>query len=549
MGNRYGLQAFPITHDLSPMTCFTIICFIGRSMNGAELALKTAVLNGIDICFANAGTTEIPLVAALDGQAGIRTVLGLFEGVCTGAADGYGRVLDRPAMALLHLGPGFANGIACLHNARRAMSPVVNVIGEHASWHRDADPPLYMDIGALVGAVSGWKRTCRGPRSLSRDMAAVIAASSRGQVASLIIPNDHQWADCGDIPPVTASPIREPVDLGVVDRAAKVLKRGRRTAIVLGGRALRRKGLITASRIRAATGCDLLANSFPGYMDRGGSLPVVTRIPYFPEPALELMARYDAVVLAGAWEPVTFFGYEGIPSLVIPDVTVKITIDGPGQDVSEALEALAGSVGRARRRASGKGDSVSPGRPSLPAGPLTPETVSAVVAALQPEEGIVVDEGLTTTFPYYPLSHGHAPHGFMTIAGGAIGYGMPCAVGAALAAPDRPVINVQADGSAMYTVQALWTMAREGLNVTTLLCNNGGYRIIAMELERAGLTDLGEAGRALVDIDGPPLDWVNLSRGLGVTATRVDDTRTLAREMKRAMKEPGPHLIEMMIKK
>jgi acetolactate synthase-1/2/3 large subunit len=373
-------------------------------MNGAELVLRTAVLNGIDICFANAGTTEIPLVAALDGQAGIKTVLGLFEGVCTGAADGFGRVLDRPAMALLHLGPGFANGIACLHNARRAKAPVVNVIGEHASWHRDADPPLSMNIAAMVGAVSGWKRTCRSARSLSRDMAAVIAASSRGQVASLIIPNDHQWADCGDIAAVTASPSFEPVDQEVVDRAAKALKRGRRTAMVLGGRALRQKGLMTAARIRAATGCDLLANSFPGYMDRGGSLPVVTRIPYFPEPALELMARYDAVVLAGAWDPVTFFGYEGVPSRVIPDGTVKIAVDVPGQDVNEALEALAGSVGRAKRTAA-RGDNGAPGSSSLPAGPLTPETVSAVIAALQPEEGIVVDEGLTTTFPYYPLSH------------------------------------------------------------------------------------------------------------------------------------------------
>jgi len=517
-------------------------------MNGAELALKTAVLNGIDICFANAGTTEIPLVAALDGQAGIRTVLGLFEGVCTGAADGFGRVLDRPAMALLHLGPGFANGIACLHNARRAKAPVVNVIGEHASWHRDADPPLNMDIAAMAGAVSGWGRTCRSARSLSRDMAAAIAASSRGQVASLIIPNDRQWAECGDAPFVTASPSFEPVDHEVVDRAAKALRTGRRTAMVLGGRALRRKGLMTAVLIRAATGCDLLTNSFPGYMDRGGSLPVVTRIPYFPEPALELMARYDAVVLAGAWDPVTFFGYQGIPSRVIAEATVKVPIDGPGQDVNEALEALARSVGRARKTVAAKGDDVPPGGSSFPAGPLTPEAICAVIAAVQPEEGIVVDEGLTTTFPYYPLSHGRAPHGFMTIAGGAIGYGMPCAVGAALAAPARPVINIQADGSAMYTVQALWTMAREGLDVTTLLCNNGGYRIIGMELERAGLVELGVAARALVDIDGPPIDWVHLSRGLGVEATRVDDTRELAREMKRAMKEPGPHLIEMMVK-
>jgi len=517
-------------------------------MNGAELALRTAVLNGIDICFANAGTTEIPLVAALDREPGIKAVLGLFEGVCTGAADGYGRVLDRPAMALLHLGPGFANGIACLHNARRAKAPVVNVIGEHASWHRDADPPLNMDIAAMAGTVSGWRRTCRSPRSLSRDMAAVIAASTRGQIASLIIPNDHQWADCGGIPVATAAPSFERVDSEAVKKAAKALQNGRRGAMILGGRALRRKGLMTAAHIRSATGCDLLANSFPGYMDRGSPLPAVTRIPYFPEPAMELMARYDVVILAGAEDPVTFFGYEGIPSHVIPVGVLKIAIHSPGQDVNAVLENLADVVGRARESRAGGAGAAVPKRPSIPAGSLTPETISTVIAALQPEEGIVVDEGLTTSFPYYPLSHGCGPHGFMTIAGGAIGYGMPCAVGAALAAPARPIVNIQADGSAMYTVQALWTMARESLNITTLLCNNGGYRIIAMELERAGLTDLTDAGRRLVDIDGPAIDWVRLSEGLGVPAVRVEDARALAREMKRAMEEPGPHLIEMMVK-
>ena len=516
-------------------------------MNGAKLVLRTAVLNGIDICFANAGTTEIPLVAALDGEPGIKAVLGLFEGVCTGAADGYGRVLDRPAMALLHLGPGFANGIACLHNARRAKAPVVNIIGEHASWHRDADPPLNMDINAMAGAVSGWKRTCRSPRSLSRDTAAVIAASARGQIASLIIPNDHQWADCTGIPIVKASPFSEPIDTEAVSRAATGLRRGKRTAMILGGRALRKKGLMMAARIRAATGCDLLASSFPGYMDRGGPLPSVTRIPYFPEAAMELMARYDTVVLAGAPDPVTFFGYEGIPSYVIPEAVLKIAVHSPGQDMNALLECLADSVGRAKRSAVGTGDAGKGKRPSLPSGRLTPDIVSSVIAALQPEDGIVVDEGLTTSFPYYPISHGCAPHGFMTIAGGAIGYGMPCAAGAALAAPGRPIINIQADGSAMYTVQALWTMAREGLNITTLLCNNGGYRIIGMELERAGLVDLTEVSRRLVDIDGPAIDWTSLSRGLGVPATRVADAAGLAREMKRAMSEEGPHLIEMMV--
>ena len=517
-------------------------------MNGAEMLLRTARKNGIDTCFANAGTTEIPVVAALDKEPGIRSVLGLFEGVCTGAADGYGRVLDRPAMVLLHLGPGFANGIACLHNARRAHAPIVNIIGEHSSWHRDSDPPLNMDIKALAGTVSGWKKTSRGPGGLSRDMAAAIGASMAGQIASLIVPNDYQWALCKDHPIAEAVPFFEPADNALIEEAVRVLSYGKRPAMILGGRALRREGLAIAARIRAATGCDLLANSFPGYMDRGGGLPVVTRIPYFPEPAMEMLSGYDAFVLAGSHEPVTFFGYEGVPSYVIPEGTRKVSVAGRKQDVRTILETLADLLGAskgANRAGLKPADAV---RPAVPlSGPLTPETVSRVVAALQPENAIIVDEGLTTTFPYYPVSYTCAPHGFMTIAGGSIGYGMPCAVGASLAAPDRPVINIQADGGAMYTVQALWTMARNGLNVTTLLCNNGGYRIIAVELERAGLKDLGENASRLVDIDGPPIDWVLLARGLGVPAVRVDDAEGLAREMNRAAEEPGPHLIEMMI--
>ncbi len=280
-------------------------------MNGAELLLRTAAANGIDICFANAGTTEIQLVAALDRVHGIRAVLGLFEGVCTGAADGYGRVQGRPAMTLLHLGPGFANGIACLHNARRAHAPIVNVIGEHASWHRDADPPLNMDIKALVGTVSGWKRTSRGARGLSRDMAAVIGAGMTGRIASLIVPADHQWSECKDVSIVKAAPSYGPVDSRLIDEAAKAMCHGKKAALVLGGRGLRREGLMMAARIRAATGCDLLANSFPGYMDRGGQLPVVTRIPYFPEPALELMGGLIPSSLRVPMTPLLFSGMMG----------------------------------------------------------------------------------------------------------------------------------------------------------------------------------------------------------------------------------------------
>jgi acetolactate synthase I/II/III large subunit len=517
-------------------------------MTGADVILETAVANGVDICFANAGTTEIPVVAALDRQPGIRAVLGLFEGVCTGAADGYGRVLYRPAMTLLHLGPGFANGIACLHDARRAQSPIVNLVGEHASWHRDADPPLHSDIKSLARTVSGWVRTSRQAGSLSADTAAVIAASRAGQIASLIVPTDFQASVLGDLRVIKRQPAFKAVDKALIKRAAMAMSGGKKTAMLLGNRALRRDGLAIAQRVSAATGCDLLANTFPGYIDRGDGLPVVKRVPYFPEGAMALMSGYETVLLVGAHDPVTFFGYEGTPSRVIPRGTRTISIPGPGYDLISILENLEDRVGKKRDTPrAGTARSRHP-KLAVPAGILTPETVCSTVAAVLPEGAIVVDEGITTTFPFYSVSYESPPHSLLTIAGGSIGYGMPCAAGASFAAPGKPVINIQADGSAMYTVQALWTMARENLNVTTLICNNGGYNIIAVELERAGLKDFGENARRLVDIDRPVIDWVALSQSLGVPAVRVEDAKELAVHMKRCISEPGPHLIEMIVK-
>ncbi len=518
-------------------------------MTGADVILETAAENGVGICFANAGTTEIPVVAALDRLPGIRAVLGLFEGVCTGAADGYGRVLGRPAMTLLHLGPGFANGIACLHNARRAESPIVNIIGEHASWHRDADPPLNSDIKALARTVSGWIRTSRDASGLSRDTAAVIAASRAGQIASLIVPMDFQAAPFSNYRIVKKAPVFPPIDAEVIKQAAAAVVKGKKTAMLLGNWSLRQEGLRIVQRISSATGCDLLANTFPGYIDRGNGLPEVKRIPYFPEGAAALMSGYETVVLVGAHDPVTFFGYEGVPSRVIPRTTRTISLPGPRQDMIAVLECLADLIGNTRNICRDQtGTSRRPDKIPVPRGALTPESVCATIAAVQPEGAIIVDEGITTTFPFYSASHASPPHSLITIAGGSIGYGMPCAAGASFAAPDRPVINIQADGSAMYTVQALWTMAREQLNVTTLICNNGGYNIIALELERAGLKDFGENAHRLVDIDRPVIDWVSLSRSLGVPAVRVDDAEQLAARLKSSLSEPGPHLIEMIVK-
>lgn len=517
-------------------------------MNGADLIVETAIRAGIKVCFANPGTTEMPIVLALDSRPGIKPVLGLFEGVCTGAADGYGRMLEKPAMTLLHLGPGFANGIANLHNARRAGTPVVSLIGEHATWHRSADPPLAMDIRSLAGTVSGWQRTNKSARALSRDMADAIDASLYGQIATLIVPNNYQL-QAGNGASIASPQFKyDPIDSDSIKAAAQLLQSQRKTVLILGGRALRKRGLKAAARIKAAAGCDVLTTTFPAYVERGNGLLNVPRIPYFPEGGIEILSGYEAAVLAGTKEPVTFFGYEGVRGRLLTENQPRVEIATDKQDIVEALESLADALNAPSF------SKIKPEHPlrshntsDLPTGELTSEKVCLTIAALQPEGAIVIDEGLTTSFSYYSISADSAPHSFITIAGGSIGYGMPCAVGAAFACPERPVINLQADGSAMYTLQALWTEARLGLNIITLICSNRSYNILKVELIRAGVKSTGPEASSLVELDHPEINWVKLAEGMGVPAVSVDTAEALASEFRKALSEPGPHLISMIL--
>jgi acetolactate synthase-1/2/3 large subunit len=515
-------------------------------MNGAEALLKTAAAAGIEVCFANGGTTEMPMILAFDTITEIRPVLGLFEGVCSGAADGYGRMKEKPALCLLHLGPGLANGVANLHNAKRARTPLLTVIGEHASWHAEANAPLAMDIECLCKTFSGWQRTTRSVETIARDAADAIAAALRGQIASLIVPCDYQWKEYRGEFPAAASITCDPPDRRVIESAAKMLKSSGQTAIIMNGRALRRRGLEAAARVRAAVGCELFCINFPAYVDRGVGFAPVTRVPYFPEPAEAMLEPFRSVVLAGTDQPVNFFGYEGCSSHPIAASVPKLRIDSGSQDAAETLEALADELGAPGSNAVGQivaGYKV----PDLPSGKLTPEKACSTLAALQPGNAIIVDEGLTAAFSYFALGATLAPHSYIALTGGAIGQGMPSATGAALACPDRPVINLQADGSAMYTVQSLWTQAREGLDVTTLICSNRSYNIINVEMQRAGIENPGPRAVSLTDLAKPPIDWPNLSKGMGVPAVAVDTAEDLAREMKKALREPGPHLIEMIL--
>lgn len=509
-------------------------------MTGAEAIVETALRLGVDTCFANPGTTELPLVAALDRVAGMRSVLGLFEGVCTGAADGYGRMAGRPALTLLHLGPGLANGLANLHNARRARTPLVNVVGDHASWHLGNDPPLASEIETLARPVSAWVRGSRTADTVARDLAdAIRAAVETPGVATLIVPSEVQWDDAGRVAPPSRRPANAGARAEAAEAVARLLRESRRPAILLGGRALLRPGLMAAGRVAAAAGCRLLAEFGVPRLERGGALPDPERVGYFPEQFGPQMEGIDLLVLAGSPEPVAFFAQPGAPDRVAPAGARIEVLAGPGEDAGRALELLAGMLEAFPTPSPAQGD-----RPAPPSGPLTARSLGAAVAALQPEGAIVVDEGITSSTAYFALAAGAPDHTYLGLTGGAIGQGPPCATGAAIACPGRPVIALQADGSAMYTIQALWTQARESLDVTTVLCSNRAYAILRHEMGRAGVNVAGAAAASLTELSRPDVDWSGLARSLGVPGARAETADGLVACLRQALAEPGPHLVE-----
>ena len=511
-------------------------------MNGAEALVAAAVKNGIKVCFANPGTTEMPLVQAMDSVPGLRGILCLHENVATGAADGYGRMTGFPAMCLLHLGPGLANGLTNLHNARRAFTPVLNVIGEHATWHLSADPLLATDIDAVARNVSDYIKRNQGTATIASDLGEAIAATMEkgGRIATLIVPHDIQIGKAGaEIPERRGLP-KTQYSSRHVTQSAQALKAGK-SALLLGGPALSEAGIMLAGRIAAASGADLICDTFFARMERGGDLPAPIRLPYFPDQALELTRRYQHVIVVGTRRPVAFFGYPGLPSyLTTEEQTVMLS--GPQDDTLGALAALAAEVNAAEDVRPSAGEF-----PVMPKGALNAQSVSAVIARLQPANCIIMDEALTVGTPYFDASRRAPRFSHLMLTGGAIGEGPGAATGAAIACPDRKVINFQSDGCGAYSVQAFWTQARENLDVVTIIGSNRSYNILRVELLRAGVTRAGPIARSMSDLDRPFLDWVKIGEGFGVPSVAVDTAEALARELERALLQKGPRLIEAIM--
>ena len=516
------------------------------AMNGAESLVRTLLAGGVNVCFTNPGTSEMHFVAALDKVPGMRCVLGLFEGVVTGAADGYYRMLARPASTLLHLGPGLANGLANLHNAKKANSGIVNIVGEHATYHIAHDAPLASHIEGVAAPMSHWVKTSPSARTVAADGALAIAAARQipGQIATLILPADTAWDAADGIAETPPASVVPKVSDAAVGAAAAMLRSGERATLLQGGDALRQGCLDLAGRIAAKTGCGILTEGANTRLERGAGRVQVERIPYVVDKALGVMRAAGNLVLVGAREPVAFFAYPGKPSLLMAEGARSTKLAGIEEDMEAALAALASELGALHMAPAGLASSR---RPALPTGAITPAAIASILGAMLPENAIVVDESVSTGREFFPETAGAPPHDWINNRGGSIGYGMPVAIGAAIACPDRKVIALEGDGSAMYTLQSLWTMAREALDVTVLILANGSYNILRGELASVGVKNPGPRAVDMLSLRRPDLDWVALARGMGVEAARAKDCEQLIKGLNAGMRSQGPYLIEVAI--
>ncbi|MBN9329696.1 MAG: decarboxylase [Comamonas sp. SCN 67-35] len=516
-------------------------------MNGAHALIHTLADAGIEVVFTNPGTSEMHFVAALDDEPRLRAVLALFEGVATGAADGYARMAGKPAATLLHLGCGLGNGLANLHNARKGRVPVLNIVGDHATHHVKYDAQLQSDIETVARNVSpGFVRTSQSTAALAQDATDALTAARGlpGQVATLILPADVSWSEGGA--PCPPAPPAQPAsaDDATIAQIAALMRTGDQVALLLGGHALREAGLMAAARIATHTGAQLFAECFPTRMERGAGLPGVERIAYLAELAGVQLAPFRHLVLVDAKSPVSFFAYPGKKSDLVPEGCAVHTLASPAQDAAASLQALARALGA---------DGATPAlrtarRPVRPTGRLTAPKACKAIGHLLPERAIVIDEAITSGLMLGVMTAGSPRHDLLTLTGGAIGQGLPNAVGAAIACPDRPVLALVGDGSAMYTLQALWTMAREQLDVTAIIFNNASYSVLNVELERVGARgEVGSKARAQLDLGGPALDFARLAQGMGVHAARADSAEAFCTALEYALAQPGPHLIEALV--
>lgn len=514
-------------------------------MNGADTLVQTLLNGGVDVCFTNPGTSEMHFVAALDRHHDMRCVLGLQENIVTGAADGYARMLDKPASTLLHTGPGLANGFANLHNAKRAFQPIINIVGDHATYHVQYDSPLTSDIEGIAAPVSNWVRTSKSSENVAADAAEAIrhANTAPGHISTLILPANTAWGDATAA--ATPAPPQSPAtpDGTHIQAIAEIIRSGEPVLVLAAGRALRVDGLELLSKVTGDDTVDLLAQMSNGRIERGAGRVAIDRVRYPVDQAVEQLSKYRHIILVAAKEPVAFFAYPDKPSLLKAEGCQVHTLVTREQDVMAALDGLVQELGAAKNQV----QIPKPQLPPLPTRGMDQDVIAAVLANMIPENAIISDEAITTGRNFFSDTFTSRPHSWLQITGGAIGAGLPLAAGAAIACPDRPVIGLQADGSAMYTLQALWTMAREGSNTTILIFSNRSYKILLGEMSNVGVQNPGPKAMDMMELDRPPLDWVALAQGMGLEAGIASDAPDLIKQMERGLACEGPYLVEVRL--
>ncbi len=515
-------------------------------MNGAESLLTTLTNNGIEVCFTNPGTSEMHFVAALDEVEGVRCVLCLFEGVLSGAAGGYAVMARKPASTLLHLGPGLGNALANVHNARKGNVPMVNIVGDHATYHLEYDAPLTSDIEGIAGPVSHWVHTSKSADDIARDAAEAVRQAGIGQIATLMLPADVSWGDNsnGPEPAIELAGAAE-VPASRVDEALALLRGDGNCMIMIGGREVDNQQGLMLSRIGKASGARVCTETFPARVARGAGTAVIDRLPYLAELAIDHIKDVDQLILIGAKAPVSFFAYPNVPSAIAPEHCNILQLAGPNDDIDQVLESLLEKL-----NAVDVEPDVHPlAIPDLPSGPLDANTLAQSIAHLLPENAVVVDEAITTGMAVFPTTITSQPHDWLNLTGGSIGWGLPAAVGAAVACPDRKVLALEGDGSAMYTIQALWTMARENLDVTVVIFNNRKYSILEMEFARTGARggSPGPKAASTLDIGGPDMDFVSMAQGMGVQASRATTAEEFNTQLAEALQARGPRLIDAVV--
>lgn len=513
--------------------------------NGAKALITTLTNLGVDTCFTNPGTSEMHFVAALDGSK-MRAVLTLFEGVATGAADGYARMANKPAATLLHLGCGLGNGLANLHNARKARVPMINIIGDHATYHKQYDTPLESDIETVARNISSWVRTCPSTEKLGAYTAEAVSVAQNApvQISTLILPADVSWGEGGEtVDKMQITKVELAPEILIKQLADVLLQNGKKTALLLGRRVLLEEGIVAAAKIAEKTGATLYSEVFPARLTRGAGIPKVDRLAYLPEMAEVQLRNFDHLIIIDSSDPVSFFAYPGKKSYLVPDKCTAYNFITPGQDALGSLEALVSAVGARDVKPKLQTED----RPKLPSGTLSAAKVCQAVGALMPKDVVLSDEAQTSGVQLPVYTSGAPRHDILTLTGGAIGLGIPLAIGASIAAKNRPVIALVGDGSAMYTIQSLWTIMKENLDITIIIMNNRSYAILNIELERVGVDSVGQKAKSQLDLSQPEIDFVSLAKGMGMPAVTAKTAEEFNEALIKAINEPGPHLIDAIV--